>query len=52
MAELALKQLCNLRGCQVHMTVIPPHVDAKVFRKLGIDATSDPVYATKRVYFD
>lgn len=52
MAELALKQIVNLRGCQVHMTVIPPHVDQKVFRKLGIDATSEAVYATKRVYFD
>ncbi len=52
MAELALKQLPNLRGCQVHVTVIPPHVDAKIFRKLGVDATSEAVYATKRVYFD
>ncbi len=52
MAELALKQLPNLRGCQAHVTVIPPHVDSKIFRKLGIDATSDAIYATKRVYFD
>ncbi len=52
MAELALEEIDKLRGCQVHMTVIPPHADEKVFRKLGIEATSDPIYSGKRVYFN
>ncbi len=52
LAELALKELPNLRGLQVHSTVIPPHSDDKLFYKLGIQPTADPIYATKRVYFN
>lgn len=52
LAQKALDQLPNLRGCQLHSTVIPPHVDEKIFRKLGIEATSEPVYASKRVYYN
>lgn len=52
MARIALEQLPKLRGCQLHMTVIPPHADERIFLKLGIQFTSDPVYSTKRVYFN
>ena len=51
-AQLALQQLPKLRGCQVHSTYILPHVDERIFRKLGINATSEAVYATKRVYYN
>jgi len=50
-AKKALQALPKLRGCQVHSTVIPPRADEKIFRKLGVQATSDPVYSSKRVYF-
>jgi uncharacterized protein (UPF0371 family) len=39
----ALAQLCKLRGCQVHSTVMLSEVDQKVFKKLGVDLTCDPV---------
>ncbi len=52
MATLALEQISKLRGCQLHTTAIPPQADDKIFRKLGIQATSDPIYATNQVYYD
>ena len=51
MAELALEQLPKLRGSQAHLTAIPSHADEKVLRRLGIQATCDAVFPSKRVYF-
>ena len=39
----ALEQLPNLRGCQVHSTAMLSEVDHKVFKKLGVGLTCDPV---------
>ena len=39
----ALAELPRLRGCQVHSTVMLSEVDRKIFRKLGVDLTCDPV---------
>ena len=39
----ALAQLPRLHGCQAHTTVMLGEVDCKIFKKLGIDLTSDPV---------
>lgn len=39
----ALAQLPALRGCQVHSTVMLSEVDHKIFKKLGIGLTCDPV---------
>ena len=41
--RLALEQLPNLRGCQVHTTVMLSEVDRKIFKKLGVDLTCEPV---------
>ena len=41
--KLALQQLPNLKGAQVHSTVMLSEVDRKTFKKLGIDLTCDPV---------
>lgn len=49
-AKTAMQQLDKLRGCQVHTTVILSPVDETVFRKLGVDVTSDPIYSTKQLY--
>ena len=38
----ALETLPQLRGCQVHSTVMLKDVDLRTFTKLGIDLTSDP----------
>ena len=41
--RLALEQLPKLCGCQVHSTVMLSEVDRKIFRKLGVGLTCDPV---------
>lgn len=47
-AELALRQLSKLRGCELHSTVILSSVDEKVLRRLGINLTCEPVYQVKK----
>ena len=39
----AIDQLPKLQGCQVHCTVMLSEVDQKIFKKLGIGLTCDPV---------
>lgn len=39
----ALEQLPKLNGCQVHSTVMLSEVDRKVFKRLGVGLTCDPV---------
>jgi uncharacterized protein (UPF0371 family) len=41
--RMTLEALPQLAGCQVHSTVMLSEVDRKIFRKLGIDLTCDPV---------
>lgn len=43
-AELAMQQLSRLRCLEVHSTVILSPVDAKVFKRLGINLTCEPIY--------
>ncbi|MCC8027305.1 MAG: DUF1846 domain-containing protein [Clostridium sp.] len=49
-ARKALSQLPRLRGCQVHTSVMLSDVDIKVFKKLGVELTSEPVYEHKKIY--
>ncbi len=49
-AERALECLPQLSGCDVHTTTILSPVDETVFRKLGVNVTSDPVYSTKNLF--
>ena len=44
----AIEQLPNLKGCQVHTTVMLSEVDRKIFKKLGVDVTMEPVLKTSR----
>ncbi|MBE6220031.1 MAG: DUF1846 domain-containing protein [Rikenellaceae bacterium] len=39
----ALDQLPKLQGCQIHSTVMLSEVDQKVFKKLGVGLTCDPI---------
>ena len=41
--QKALDQLPKLQGCQVHSTVMLSEVDHKIFKKLGVGLTCDPV---------
>ena len=38
-AEKAMEQLGNLRGCEVHSSVILSPVDEKIFKRLGVNLT-------------
>jgi uncharacterized protein (UPF0371 family) len=46
-ASLAIKQLPKLMKAQAHSSVMLPHIDAKMLRKLGVNLTSSPVYEEK-----
>ena len=48
--KLAIEQLKNLRGCDMHMTHIPTPGDEAGLRALGINLTSDPVFSTSSLY--
>ncbi len=43
-AKRAMEQIANLRGCEVHSTVILSAVDERTFRRLGINVTCEPKY--------
>ncbi|NLD21255.1 MAG: DUF1846 domain-containing protein [Bacteroidales bacterium] len=49
-ARKAMEQLCNLKGTEVHTSVIISQVDTWVLRKLGVNLTCEPVYQTKKLY--
>jgi uncharacterized protein (UPF0371 family) len=51
-AELALEKLPELRGCEVHLTHMPTPGDEAGLRKLGVNLTSDPHFATKSLFVD
>lgn len=42
----ALEQLPKLRDCQVHSTVMLSDVDQRIFKKLGVQLTCEPVLKT------
>ena len=43
-AKRAMEQISNLRGCEVHSTVILSTVDERIFKRLGINLTCEPKY--------
>ena len=43
-AQKAMEQLKNLRGCQVHSSVILSEVDEQTFKRLGVQLTCQPRY--------
>lgn len=49
-ARLAMQQLQNLRGSEVHSSVILSQIDMNVFRKLGVNLTCEPNYQSQRLY--
>lgn len=49
-AQKAMDQLPLLKGCQIHTSVMLSDVDIKVFAKLGLQLTSEPVYEHKKIY--
>ncbi len=49
-AKNALEQLPKLKGCQVHTSVMLSEVDKKIFKKLGVDLTSEPAFDGVKLY--
>ncbi len=49
-AQKALEQIPELKGCQVHTSVMLSDVDIKTFKKLGIQLTSEAKYEHKTIY--
>ena len=49
-AALAMEQLPKLKGAQAHVSVMLSNIDKNVYKKLGIDITTEPIYATKKLY--
>ena len=50
MAKLAIEQLKDLRGCEMHSTHIPTSGDEAGLRKLGVNLTSDSEFSTDSLY--
>ena len=50
-AELAMKQLPKLRGCDAHCSDIITQADGATFLKLGVNYTCEPQFPTKDLYF-
>lgn len=49
-ANLAMKELGNLKGSEAHSTVILTDEDKNVLRKLGVNVTFDPIYQNHKLY--
>ncbi|MBQ3552293.1 MAG: DUF1846 domain-containing protein [Clostridia bacterium] len=49
-ADLAMRQLSKLKGCEAHSSVLLSQVDENVFRKLGVNLTCEPKYQSKKLY--
>jgi uncharacterized protein (UPF0371 family) len=49
-ADLAIRQLPKLRGCEAHSSVMLTRADQSVYRKLGINCTSEPIRSGNRLY--
>ena len=49
-AKRSLERLPDLRGCQVHTSVMLFEVDIKIYKKLGVDLTSEPVQTARKIY--
>ncbi len=49
-AQLALEQLTELQGCEVHITHMPTPGDEAGLRRLGVNLTSDPNFSTNNLF--
>ncbi len=49
-AKLAMEQLKDLRGCELHMTHMPAPGDETGLRRLGVNLTCEPVFATNSLF--
>ncbi len=50
-AQAAIDKLKELSRCQAHSTTILSRSDEQTYRRLGIEVTSDPEYATSNLFY-
>lgn len=48
--QLALDKLKELKGCEMHLTHMPTPGDETGLRRLGINLTSDPAFASRNLF--
>ena len=51
LAELALKQIPQLKGLEVHSTTILSEVDRNTLKRLGMNVTEEPTNYKSKLYF-
>ena len=51
-ACLAMKQLAKLNGCEMHSSHIPTGGDEVGLKRLGINLTSEPVFASRNLFME
>ncbi|MFA5100417.1 MAG: DUF1846 domain-containing protein [Candidatus Omnitrophota bacterium] len=51
-AELAMKKLVDLRGCEVHMTHIPTPGDDVGLKRLGVNLTTDGKFSSRNLFVE
>ena len=49
-AQLAIEKLADLRSCEVHLTHIPTPGDEAGLRKLHVNLTCDPEFASASLF--
>ncbi len=49
-AHHAMEQLPRLRGCELHLTHLPSPGDERGLRRLGVNLTCDPSFATDKLF--
>ena len=52
MVKACMDELHQIRGCRMHLTHIPSPGDEAGLRRIGVNLTADPVYATKRFFLE
>lgn len=51
-AKLALEQIENLKGCDVHCTYMIPASEEQTLKKIGMNVTCEPVYLNSHLFED
>lgn len=52
MAQTAVEELAKLKNAQAHSTVMLNRNDEQTLKKLGIDVTCDPEYASENLFYN
>ena len=51
-ASMAMAELSKLSGCEMHISHLPTPGDEAGLRKLGINLTSEPVFASRNLFME